>query len=225
MVSEITRKLFKLPLNCFEGGHFFGDYFGDRPSVEGFWIDESNTSSNSSSYFACVLASIKNLLSESVGNAPPDFIHFLAGLLYPDPHHRLTALQAAEHPFWRGCLCLSFRFHASRASRRAPCTSRCRPCPPPAAEAAVKEEEEEEDLAAIPPPIQAQPTPAPLTGRGGARRTNRRQLFFDVSTRRLGACCLIGPQAARYGGGGAGAGAGAEEREGGDHEAGRWEYR
>jgi serine/threonine protein kinase len=155
MLSEITRKLVKLPLNCFEGGRFFGDYYANYSTIEGFWIDESNTSSNSTTYFACLLVSIKNMLSESVGNVPPDFTHFLAGLLHPDPSRRLSSLEAVAHPFLSGTLPIPLSFLVSRALRPAPTTTVGIPRP-----RAVKKEQ---------PPLAATSKDGGRVASGGAR--------------------------------------------------------
>ena len=54
---------------------------------------------NSKINFAEHLSNIKKLMENSVSNASNELIHFLAGLLHPDPDYRLTALDAHSHPF------------------------------------------------------------------------------------------------------------------------------
>ena len=45
------------------------------------------------------LSNVKRLLDKHVADAPNDLVHYLAGLVNPDPDHRLTAMDAIRHPF------------------------------------------------------------------------------------------------------------------------------
>jgi serine/threonine protein kinase len=45
------------------------------------------------------MLSVKRLLSKALLDVPADLVHFLAGMLHPDPDIRLTALDALQHPF------------------------------------------------------------------------------------------------------------------------------
>ena len=62
-------------------------------------IPSNATSLNTKINFAVHISNVKKLLENSVANAPNDLIHFLAGLLHPDPDFRLTAMEAHSHSF------------------------------------------------------------------------------------------------------------------------------
>ena len=49
--------------------------------------------------FSQHMLSVKRLLTKAIVDVPADFVHFLAGMLHPDPDLRLTALDALQHPF------------------------------------------------------------------------------------------------------------------------------
>ena len=54
---------------------------------------------NSKINFAEHLSNVKKLLGRYVVDVPSNLIHFLSGLVHPDPDYRLTALDAVRHPF------------------------------------------------------------------------------------------------------------------------------
>lgn len=70
------------------------DFGPDTPTPSNPW-NTANTKINFSEH----LCNVKRLLDKHVADAPNDLIHFLAGLVNPDPDHRLTAMDAIRHPF------------------------------------------------------------------------------------------------------------------------------
>ena len=72
--------------------------WGLEPSAKRFSSFSASTL-NSKINFAEHLSNIKKLIESSVSNASNELIHFLAGLLHPDPDFRLSALDAHNHPF------------------------------------------------------------------------------------------------------------------------------
>ena len=59
---------------------------------------QSMNSTTSNFDFALHLSNVKRLIDKHVTDAPHDLTHFLAGLVHPDPDHRLTAQDALRHP-------------------------------------------------------------------------------------------------------------------------------
>ena len=59
---------------------------------------QSMNSTPSNFDFALHLSNVKRLLDKHVTDAPYDLTHLLAGLVHPDPDHRLTAQDALRHP-------------------------------------------------------------------------------------------------------------------------------
>ena len=57
------------------------------------------SSVNTKINFSEHLFNVKKLLDRHIADAPNDLIHYLAGLVNPDPDHRLTAMEAIRHSF------------------------------------------------------------------------------------------------------------------------------
>ena len=113
LYNAICLKLTVPPRVRFAGGMFSELLIGSEKSKleSPNWGDPAtlspSPSSSSSSLislntkinFAEHLSSVKKLLESSVDSPPNDLVHFLAGLLHPDPDYRLTAVDAHNHPF------------------------------------------------------------------------------------------------------------------------------
>ena len=110
LYNSICEKLTVPPRVRFAGGVFSELLTGSEvskleipdwgldPSISTFNLNSTPTL-NSKINFAEHLLNIKKLLDNSISNSTIELIHFLAGLLHPDPDYRLTAIDAHNHPF------------------------------------------------------------------------------------------------------------------------------
>lgn len=64
----------------------------------------TSNSQNTKINFAEHLSNVKKLLEKYVVDVPSNLIHFLSGMVHPDPDYRLTAMDAVRHPFLSGGL-------------------------------------------------------------------------------------------------------------------------
>jgi serine/threonine protein kinase len=69
--------------------------FGPDTAIPSHPWNTANTKINFSEH----LSNVKRLLDKHIADPPNDLIHYLAGLVNPDPDHRLTAMDAIRHPF------------------------------------------------------------------------------------------------------------------------------
>lgn len=97
-MAAMLTKLSPLPLARFSGGKYQELFQKQKHAFP------SASSSRVVDYTAH-LVGIKKLLGRSSPlDASSDLVHFIAGLLHPDPDLRLTAHDALRHPFLAHCL-------------------------------------------------------------------------------------------------------------------------